>query len=114
MYTKEDLICRLKREIQSHSSVRQERFLPFVIFLENQTGHQRFAESAAIVQYFIKNAVLSQKDEWIYMVLKKTMAYQNLKKIDYRDYMGKTPLPLADYLKVIYDLREKETLASSR
>ncbi|MDZ7759868.1 MAG: hypothetical protein U5L00_06380 [Desulfovermiculus sp.] len=104
MYTKEDLICRLKREIQTHSTERHERFLPFLIFLENQSCHQRFFESSAIVQYFIKNAILSQQDEWFYMVLKKIMDCQNL-KIDYRDYMGKTPLPLADYTKIVYDLR---------
>lgn len=104
MYTKEDLICRLKKEVQRHSSARQERFLPFLIFLENQTSHQRFPESSAIVQYFLKNAVLAQQDEWFYIMLKKIMDCQNL-QIDYRDYMGKTPLPLADYTKIIYDLR---------
>lgn len=105
MYTKEDLISRLKKVVQKHSPVRQERFLPFLIFLEKQTDCPRYSESIAIVQYFLDNAHLSMLDEWVYVVLKKSIDELN-KNIDYHNFIGQTPIPLADYLKFVYDLRD--------
>lgn len=85
-----------------HDKYRGERFLPFYLVLAKKTEEPRYGESVNIARYFLQNAVLRSKaDETFYYTLKAVTPEGVL------DLSSKSPLPLQDYLKVLYDLKDK-------
>ncbi|MDY6904327.1 MAG: helix-turn-helix transcriptional regulator [Thermodesulfobacteriota bacterium] len=97
-------LAELTRLVKTHDENRRERFLPFLILLRGEQKNPRFSEALAIGRYFLDNAILTTPaDMDFYNVITGAMAGQS--PPDYYAYAGKTPYPLADYLKVIYDLR---------
>ncbi|MDL1971587.1 MAG: hypothetical protein LWW94_11625 [Candidatus Desulfofervidaceae bacterium] len=89
-----------------HKAERKERFFPFYLVLAEKKEHPRYQESLYIVNYFLGNALIHTKeDEEFYQVLKK--AYRKGKN-RVKQKVIKTPLPLQDYLKVVYDLRKMD------
>ena len=78
--------------------------MPFLILLQDDRNNPRFREALAIGRYFLDNAILAAPaDREFYNVIADIMAGE--RPPDYFEYAGKTPYPLPDYLKVIYDLR---------
>ncbi|MDY6825130.1 MAG: helix-turn-helix transcriptional regulator [Thermodesulfobacteriota bacterium] len=97
-------LARLTRLVQMHEENRRERFMPFLILLRGDKNNPRFSEAMAIGRYFLDNALpAAPEDKDFYNVVADAMAGES--PPDYFEYAGKTPYFLADYLKVIYDLR---------
>ena len=73
----------------------------------DETGHPRFREALSVARYFLDNTFLATDEDALFF-----RAVENLVKkyeatdSDYWDFAGKTPIPMQDYLKVIYDLRK--------
>lgn len=90
---------------------RKERFFPFYLVFSGHKNHPRFDESLSIAKYFLENAFIdSAKSEQFYRFLENDLKNYNIEKIDYWKYSDKTPLPLQDYLKVVYDLPDDCTV----
>lgn len=101
---KQKYLTKLTRLTRYHDKNRQERFFPFLLVLQKDKGHTRYTEALAVVHYFLENAILvTQEDVEFYNVLSEAMNKET--RPDYFEFASKTPYPLADYLKVIYDLR---------
>jgi antitoxin component HigA of HigAB toxin-antitoxin module len=102
---KRKYLTKLVRLVREHDENRRERFIPFLILLQNDKDHPRFREALAIASYFLDNALLvNREDEDFHRVLAN--AIKEERPPDYLAYAGKMPYPLADYLKVVYDLRD--------
>ena len=100
-----EFLDRLAVLIQRFDKERRERFFPFYIIFAGDKGHRRFKEALSIGKYFLDNAVLNtQKDADFYDKLKKQMEKFSTVDIDYWHFAKKTPIPMQDYLKVVYDL----------
>lgn len=101
---------RLKDLVDTHTGKRRLRFLPFyAVLFKAERGIPpegcNYRESLAIVFYAFSNAVFwGRQDNEFLRVLKN--ATREEEEVDYFDYMGKTPLPMQDYLKVNYDMRK--------
>ena len=103
--TNREYFDRLAVLIQRFDKERRERFFPFYIIFSGDKGNSRFKEALSIGKYFLDNAVLNtQKDADFYDMLKKQMEQYHAVDIDYWDFAKKTPIPMQDYLKVVYDL----------
>lgn len=99
---------KIRQLIRQYDRRRQERFVPFLVCLQGETDNPRYRESLAIVRYFLENAILvTKEDEDFYTQLSRET--KNIPLPDYFEYAQRTPYPLADYLKVVYDLRSKNT-----
>ncbi|MFP4445758.1 MAG: helix-turn-helix domain-containing protein [Desulfosudaceae bacterium] len=99
-------LARLTHLVKSHDENRRERFVPFLILLQADRQNPRFQESLAIARYFLDNAFpVTPEDISFYNLIAKVLAPES--PPDYFKYAARTPYPLADYLKVIYDLRPK-------
>lgn len=109
---KQKYLTKLTRLTRYHDKNRRERFFPFLLMLQKDTENPRYTEALAVVHYFLDNAIpVTQEDVEFYNVLAEAMSWE--KQPDYFKFAHKTPCPLADYLKVIYDLRST-TKASSQ
>ncbi len=85
-----------------HDKYRGERFLPFYLVLAGEKEDPRFDECVNIVRYFLQNAVLrNEADEAFHHTVKAVTPEGE------PDLSAASPLPLQDYLKVVYDLEEE-------
>ncbi len=92
------LVRRFKNE-------RKERFFPFYLIFSGKQEDRRFNEALSIGKYFIDHAFLNtEKDERFFNALKNRLEKYPAAEADYWHFAEKTPIPLQDYLKVVYDL----------
>lgn len=97
------LVCRFNHE-------RRERFFPFHLIFQGNSNHRRFVEALSVGKYFLDNAMIQTPGaDRFYKALKTVMEQHDLSGIDYWDFADKTPLPMQDYLKVVYDLDDGVT-----
>ncbi|RLC18011.1 MAG: hypothetical protein DRI57_09000 [Deltaproteobacteria bacterium] len=91
--------------IQYFGNERRERFYPFYLIFRGEKEHCRFKEALSIGKYFLDNAFLNtEDDELFFRTLKKLTEKYQAADADYWHFAENTPIPMQDYLKVIYDL----------
>ncbi len=105
MDPEQNYLNKLSFLIQYFDNERRERFYPFYLIFKGEKEHRRFKEALAIGKYFLDNVFLNTADDQVFFVtLRKIMGKYQVKDIDYWSFAEKTPIPMQDYLKVIYDL----------
>ena len=96
---------RLGYLIRYFENDRRERFYPFYLVLKDERDNPRFREALAVVRYFLDNAFSDTSDsEQFYRILKEAAKRYDAEGSDYWEFADRTPLPMQDYLKVVYDL----------
>lgn len=96
---------KLAALVNRFTEERKERFYPFYLIFSGQQEDRRFNESLSIGKYFLDHALLNtEKDERFFNALKNRLEKYPAAEIDYWRFAEKTPIPMQDYLKVIYDL----------
>ncbi len=84
---------------------RRERFYPFYLLFKGEQDHSRFQEALSIGKYFLDHAILhTQADEQFFKALRDILTQYQVTSQDYWAFADKTPLPMQDYLKVLYDV----------
>jgi len=84
---------------------RKERFFPFYLIFSGKREDRRFNEALSIGKYFLDHAFLNtEKDERFFNALKNRLKKSPAADIDYWHFAQNTPIPMQDYLKVVYDL----------
>ncbi len=75
------------------------------MILKGDRENPRFGEALSIVKYFLDNTFLeTSESERFYRILEQAAEKYDVRNTDYWEFADKTPLPMQDYLKVIYDL----------
>ncbi len=96
---------RLTFLIRHFENERRERFYPFYLIFRGERKHRRFKEALSIGKYFLDHLVLNTEDDALFFeTLKNQMEKYQTTDTDYWSFAEKTPIPMQDYLKVIYDL----------
>ncbi|MCP4112059.1 MAG: hypothetical protein GY749_42120 [Desulfobacteraceae bacterium] len=104
--TEKKYLEKLGYLVRYFESERRERFYPFYLVLKGDRENPRFREALSIVKYFLDNALLDNPEsEQFCRVLKQASERYDADNADYWEFAVKTPLPMQDYLKVIYDIR---------
>ncbi len=75
---------------------RKEKLSPFFSFLNGNRNELVLA----VIWYYYENSFFHQTE--LYAAIKKTLKENNIKRVNYFDYISLLPLPLAEYLKVDY------------
>ncbi len=97
---------KLSYFVNSFANERRERFYPFYLILKGDRDNPRFVEALSIVKYFLDNSFLdTSESERFCRVLKQAVERYDVTNTDYWEFVAKTPLPMQDYLKVVYDLQ---------
>jgi hypothetical protein len=93
----------LQELVRAHGPNRSERFIPFLLVLSKKMSDPRYETSLVIARYFVENALLSTEEDEIFWKCLRSELPEDVP----RWYPPpRVPLPLQDYLKVIYDLRQ--------
>jgi hypothetical protein len=104
MNLKQIYLDKLSFLIRHFDHERRERFYPFYLIFSEDKEHSRFKEALSIGKYFLDHAFLNtEDDELFFRTLKKIIENYQITDRDYRYFAEKTPIPMQDYLKVIYD-----------
>jgi hypothetical protein len=91
--------------IRHFEDERKERFYPFYLIFSEKKRHRRFKEALSIGKYFLDHAFLNtENDELFFDTLRKIIDKYPIADTDYWNFAKKTPIPMQDYLKVVYDL----------
>jgi len=102
---KQIYLDRLAFLIHYFDNERRERFYPFYLIFSKAEGHCRFREALSIGKYFLDHALLNtEEDELFFETLKKILDHYKITDSDYWYFAEKTPIPMQDYLKAVYDL----------
>jgi hypothetical protein len=106
MELKQIYLNKLSFLIHYFDSERRERFYPFYLIFSKAEKHCRFREALSIGKYFLDHALLNtEEDELFFETLKKILDQYEITDSDYWYFAEKTPIPMQDYLKAVYDLR---------
>jgi hypothetical protein len=101
----QEYLEKLAALVRRFENERKERFFPFYLIFSGKREDRRFNEALSIGKYFLDHAFLnSEKDERFFNALKNRLKKYPVAGADYWQFAEKTPIPLQDYLKVVYDL----------
>lgn len=96
---------KLAALVRRFTNERKERFFPFHLIFSGQQEDRRFNEALGIGKYFLDHALLNtENDERFFNALKNQLEKYSSAEVDYWQFAEKTPIPMQDYLKVVYDL----------
>jgi len=103
---KQIYLNKLNFLIRHFDDERRERFYPFYLIFSEKKRHRRFNEALSIGKYFLDHAFLNtENDELFFDTLRKIIDKYPITDTDYWYFAKKTPIPMQDYLKVVYDLK---------
>ncbi len=108
MDLKQIYLNKLSFLIRYFDNERRERFYPFYLIFNEEKEHRRFHEALSIGKYFLDHAFLNtEEDELFFETLKKILDQYQISDSDYWYFAEKTPIPMQDYLKAVYDLSDR-------
>ena len=80
-------------------------FIRFISYSREREKIPVSKEALSIGKYFLDNIFLNTEDDALFFrTLKKLIEKYQTMDTDYWHFAEKTPIPMQDYLKVVYDL----------